>query len=71
MKVSLLISQEPMKKTKGKRKVFQEEELVSRRGYDVPLFVPHTPRGSWQRAKENENERRPKRPGEKDKIQNR
>ena len=66
MKVSLLISQEPMKKIKGKRKVFQEEELVSRRGLRCSLVCPSYAKGRV--GKENENEGSPKQPGEKDKI---
>ena len=54
-----------------KKKELQKKNWFRTGGYDVPLFVPHTPRGALAKAISNERKRGPKQPGQEDKIQNR
>ena len=60
MRVIRSTNQEPMKKIKDKGRSFSKRNAGSRKeaGYDVPLFVPHTPGGELakrMRMKEAQN----------------
>ena len=58
MRVFRSTNQDPMKKIKDKGRSFSKRNAGTGKeaGYDVPIFVPHTPGGGA--GKENENERK-------------